>query len=120
MTAKRIRDLLIEIAIAVVLVTAYVAYLMKYNPRGGYNWTPITQAMNTAIVFGYVIWWCRFAWRTFQFWVAIGGLLLVHAALYIFVIGYTRHLPLSIYSLLDVVEITLFMRLLTKLSFEKK
>jgi hypothetical protein len=113
--AKRIRNIAIETSIAVVLVTAFVVYLFKSHSGGNRNWTPIVQIGNTAIVFGFLIPWFRHAWGRAIFWAALGALLMGHAAMYVFVIGPIRRLPLASYALLNVIELVIFTVILGKL-----
>ena len=113
---KRIRDIAIETLVAVALVAAFVVYEIKTHSGTSRDWTPIVQIGNTALVFGYVISWFRFAWRRTVFWVVIGTLLFGHAAVYVFILGRIEHLPLAYYALLDAIEFALFGRILGNLT----
>jgi hypothetical protein len=120
MTLSRIRDIAIETAVAVALVTAFVVYLFRSHSGGDRNWTPIVQIGNTAIVFGFLVPWFRHAWGRVTFWAALSALLLGHAAIYVLVIGPIRQLPLAYYALLNVIELVLFTRILAKLTAERQ
>lgn len=118
--AKRIRDIVIETSLAVVLVAAFMVYLFKSHSGGNRNWTPIVQIGNTVIVFGFLIPWFRHAWGSIVFWAALGTLLMGHAAMYVLVIGPIRQVPLSFYALLNVIELVLFTGILGKLFAERQ
>jgi hypothetical protein len=50
---KWVRDLAIETLIAIILVSAYVAYLFLRPIESRLDWRLIFQAVNTAMVFGF-------------------------------------------------------------------
>jgi hypothetical protein len=111
---KRIRDLAIETLIAIILVSAYVAYLFLRPKESSLDWQLISQAVNTAIVFGFVIAWFRHAWKSFLFWAVVAIFLLGHAA-YKLLAGHSQHWPLAYYVLLNAIELALFSQILNKL-----
>jgi hypothetical protein len=112
---KRIRELIIETLIAVILVTAFVVYLFmvpKENRPNGI-WMPLV--LNTAIVFGFLISWFRHAWKSAQYWAVLVVLLVCHSAVYISVLHRIGHLPLIIYVAANSAELVLFSWILWKL-----
>ncbi len=112
---KRIRDLIIETLIAVILVAAFVVYLFmvpKENRANG-MWVPLV--LNTAIVFGFLISWFRHAWKSSQYWAVLLVLLLCHSAVYVFALRRIGYFPLIIYVMADSAELVLFSRILWKL-----
>jgi hypothetical protein len=53
---KRVRDIFLEIVIAVALVIWGIIYVASH-PRGTLNWGRIAMAGNTLVVFGFLISW---------------------------------------------------------------
>jgi hypothetical protein len=115
---KRIRDLVIETLIAVILVTAYVVYLFKVPKGSRLNWGWAPLAVNTLIVFGFLISWFRYAWKTTRYWAILGMLLLCHCAAYIFALQRVGRFPLIFYVVVNSAELVLFSRILWKFSAE--
>jgi hypothetical protein len=113
---KRIRDLIIETLIAVILVTAFVVYLFMVPKGSRPNWGWAALAVNTIIVFGFLISSFRHAWMTAQYWVVLGMLLLCHSAAYTYALHRVGHLPLIFYVLMNSAELALFSRILWKFS----
>ena len=113
-TMKRVRDIAIETLIAIVLVSAFVAYLFTRPKESNLDWQRIAQVVNTMIVFGFLISWFRQAWRKFLFWTLITMLLLGHLAAYGFLLGRVPHVPFGYYALLNVIELGLFSQILSK------
>jgi uncharacterized membrane protein HdeD (DUF308 family) len=113
---KRIRDLIIEILIAVILVTALVVYFFMVPKESRPNSAWVALAVNTAIVFGFLISWFRPSWKSAQYWVVLGLLMLCHSAVYIFTLHRVAHFPLIYYVATNSVELVLFSRILSKWS----
>lgn len=113
--ASRIKGLAIETIFAVALVTCFVVYLFKSHSGGQRDWTSFVQIANTAIVFGFLISWCRHAWRRLSFWAVVGALLFIHVAVYVVVFRRIQHLGLVYYGLFDALEIAFFTRILLHL-----
>jgi len=113
---KRTRDLIIEAVIAVILVTAFIVYLLLVPKDNRLNLGWVALAVNTAIVFGFLISWFRQAWKTARYWVVLGMLLLCHSAAYIDALHRVGHLPLIFYLLMNSAELALFSRILWKYS----
>jgi hypothetical protein len=112
---KRIRDIILETIIAVVLVVAFLMYVIKtHDPTKVRNWVPIIQIGNTALVFGLLIQWFRYAWRKAKFWALLCVFLLGHTAVYI-LLGRSHQLPLFYYAVLDLCELVVFERVIAKL-----
>jgi F0F1-type ATP synthase assembly protein I len=114
---KRIKDIAIETLIAVVLVGAFVAYLLASPTKGrNLDWRLISNFVNTLVVFGFLISWFRHAWRNVSFWAMLTVLLIGHIAAYAFALGRVQHLPLVFYAVLNVIELTVFTRILRMVS----
>ena len=114
---KRIRDLALEVAIAITIVGGFTAYLWTHPRGAGLDWKWIALIGNTATVFGFVIWWFRDAWSTLVFWAGVLVLMAAHLAFFAFVLRRIDSLPLAYYSLFNVAEWVLvvpIMRWLTR------
>ena len=111
---KRVRDLFLEIVIAVALVTWGIIYVASH-PRGSLNWGHIAMAGNTVVVFGFLISWFRQEWKRLVFWTALVVLLLGHTAIYILVVSRFYDFPLAYYVLINSLEMALFTVILRKL-----
>lgn len=110
--SKRIRDLIVEVLIAIVLVTGLIAYKVQH-PNTEINWTRIALILNTAIVFGYLIAWFRDAWTRILFWAWLIAALLAHVAVYVLVLDRIGNFPLVYYAFLnagELIVVTLFLR----------
>jgi hypothetical protein len=111
---KRVRNIFLEVVIAVALVTGGIIYVATH-PRGGLNWGCIALAGNTVVVFGFLISWFRQEGKRLVFWTALVVLLLGHTAVYVFVLSHVRDFPLAYYVLLNSMELALFTAILRKL-----
>jgi hypothetical protein len=98
------------------LVTGFVVYLFKSHSDRQRDWTSFVQIANTAIVFGFLISWCRHAWRRLSFWTVVGALLFIHAAVYVFIFRRMQHLGLIYYAVFDAFELAFFTRILLDLA----
>jgi hypothetical protein len=105
---------LIETVIAIILVTAFLAYLFTLPPGTSPDWRHIALALNTATVFGFLISWFRQAWNRLVFWATMTVLLLGHTATYFLVIGRIQEWPLAYYVALNPFELALFAPILRK------
>jgi hypothetical protein len=115
--AKRVREIVIETLIGVVLVSAFVAYLFVSPTKGqNINWRLVAIIVNTLIVFGFLVSWFRHTWRNAFFWAAFTILLLGHLAIYAIILGRIQHLPFVYYAVLNVIELAVFTRILRRLS----
>jgi hypothetical protein len=110
---KRVRDIFLEIVIAVALVIWGIIYVA--SPRGTLNWDRIAIASNTVVVFGFLISWFRQEWKRLVFWIALVVLLLGHTAIYILVISRFYVVPLAYYVVFNSMEMALFTGILRKL-----
>jgi hypothetical protein len=111
---KRVRDIFLEVVIAVSLVTGGIIYVASH-PRDSLNWGRIALAGNTVVVFGFLISWFRQEWKRLVFWVAMVVLLLGHTAIYILVLSHVHDFPLAYYVVLNSMELALFTVILRKL-----
>lgn len=107
-SGKRAMELLLEILIAVILVTAFVTYLFTLPKGTTLNWQRIALVVNTAVVFGLLISWFRNGWKNLAFWATITVLLLGHTAAYLFVLNRIEGYPLAYYVIANPVELALF------------
>lgn len=104
--AKRLRDLFIETAIAIALVVSLLVFTFEH-PRTPINWNGVALLVNTAIVFGYLIAWFRYAWRRSRFWMWLGALLVGHLVICIFVLSHLGQVPSVFYALASVGELAI-------------
>jgi len=111
---KRVRDIFLEVVIAVALVTGGIIYVASH-PRGSLNWGRIALAGNTVVVFGFLISWFRQEWKRLVFWTALVVLLLGHTAIYIAVLSRVHDFPLAYYVVLNSMELALFTAILRRL-----
>jgi hypothetical protein len=111
---KRVRDIFLEIVIAVALVIWGIIYVASH-PRGTLNWGRIAIAGNTLVVFGFLISWFRQEWKRLVFWTALVVLLLGHTAIYILVLSRVHDFPLAYYVVFNSMEMVLFTGILRKL-----
>ena len=111
---KRLRDIFLEVVIAVVLVTGIVVYAATH-PRDNLNWGLIALAGNTLVIFGFLISWFRAAWRRPVFWAVLAVLLLGHTAAYVLFLTRVPDFPLGYYIVLNSMELVLFTAILEKL-----
>lgn len=112
---KRIRDIILEALIAILLITAFAVYVIKtHDATKVRNWTPVIQLGNTALVFGFLIQWFRYAWSRSTFWAALSVLLLVHIAVYMLLLARIHQFPLVYYALLGACELGVFERILVR------
>jgi uncharacterized membrane protein YfcA len=118
--ARRIRDIAVETSIAVVLVTAFVAYLFRLPKGSSLDWRRIAEIINTMVVFGFLSSWFRHAWRNSLFWIALTVLLLIHFAAYAFVLGRIQHWPSAYYIVLNAIELALFTQILSRLPLKRE
>lgn len=105
--AKRLRDLLIETAIAIALVASLAVFRFEH-PRTPINWNRVALLVNTAFVFGYLIAWFRYAWRRSRFWMWLGVLLAGHLVISIFVYSHLEQVPFVFYAIASVGELAIF------------
>ena len=111
---KRVRDIFLEVVIAVALVTGGLIYVASH-PRGSLNWGRIALAGNTVVVFGFLISWFRQEWKRLVFWTSLVVLLLGHTAIYIAVLSRVHDFPLAYYVVLNSMELALFTAILRRL-----
>jgi hypothetical protein len=113
-SGKRARGLMLEILIGLVLVTAFVAYLFSLPKGTKLNWQRIALVLNTFVVFGFLISWFRHQWKRLDFWATMTVLLLIHTAVYLFVLSRTEGWRLAGYVMADPAELALFAPVLRK------
>lgn len=101
--SHRIRDWLLYVAIAVLIVISLFMFAI-YQARAGrpanlpVKW--LGFASMTAIVFGYAIRVCRQLWREPKFWVFLGLFFAVHSGLGVLFLMKTARVPLLVYAML--------------------
>ncbi len=100
---KRIRDLAIEILIAIALVVGLIAYVSSH-PGTELDWRRIALILNTAVVFGFVISWFRNFWGRLVFWTVLMVLLLIHLAIFSLALRRMEALPTIYYTFIDAAE----------------
>ena len=112
---KKALDLSLATLIAVVLVTAYVVYLFNVPRDRRPDSRLIALAVNTTIVFGFLLSWLRHQWKSSRFWVVLGLLFFCHIALFAILLRRIEHVPLATYVLTNSVELAIFSGILWKL-----
>ncbi len=87
----RIRDIGLEVVIAVVLVVAvlYVAIHSNLPEEVFFRWFGLAVA--TAITFGYPLAWYRRYWHDSRFWISWAALLALHLLIYVAVLLRVTH-----------------------------
>lgn len=111
---RRVRDIVLEVLVALGLVIGGIVYVASH-PGNRLNWGWIGLGGNTAVVFGFLIAWCRTAWKRLAFWITLTGLFVGHTAAYLFVLHRIKEWPLALYVVLNAVELVLFMSIFRKL-----
>jgi hypothetical protein len=114
--SKRIRDLIIEIVVATTLIAGVVIYGFSLPPGTRVDARPFALVGNTAVVFGFVIYWFRGGVKKLAFWVATLGFLAVHVALYYFVVARIQPFPTLYYVPLDMLELAFILPLMPRLT----
>lgn len=112
---ERMRALVVETVVAVVLVTAFVVYLFTLPKDTTLNWQRIALVLNTLVVFGFLVSWFRDALKLLSFWATLSMLLLGHVAAYLFFLGHTEGWPLAYYIVLNPMELVIFTPILKKI-----
>ena len=105
--SRRIKDWLLYIAIAVVIVISVWMFAMHQAEDGRLSELPLKWlgfAGMTAIVFGYAIRGCRQSWEKQKFWVLMGLFFAIHCGLGVFVLLRVPVMPLVFYAVLTGIE----------------
>jgi hypothetical protein len=110
--AKRIKEIAIETLIAVILVVAFLSYVLKTALHGAMDWTPVLLILTTGVVFGCLASWFRFAWSETKFWLSFVGLLVVHITTILLILKYTARPPAGLVGLMVAIELVAFNRVL--------
>ncbi len=103
----RIKDWLLYVAIAVLIVVSIWMFAMHQARSGGspnlaLKW--LGFAGMTVIVFGYSIRACRRLWGKQRFWLFLGAFFVVHSGLGMFVLLRVSTVPLVLYAVLIAIE----------------
>jgi hypothetical protein len=114
--SKRIRNLVIEIVVAATLVAGIVVYGFSLPPGTRVDARPLALVGNTVLVFGFVIYWFRGAWKKLAFWAVTFGLFAAHVSLYYFVVSRIQPFPTLYYVPLDMLELALILPLMPRLT----
>ena|ERR1700682_1093819 len=115
----RLRDLILNMLVAAILVTAFVVYLFTVPEERRLNGMWIPLVLNTAIVFGFLISWFRYAWRNVRYWTVLALLIIFHVAAYVFALRRVGHLPSIAYVAANAAELAVFSQILWKLPSER-
>lgn len=100
----RIRDLSLEVAIALAIVGA-ILYAAGHSPpdhKADFRWIGLVGM--TAITFGYPLRWYRRHWGRLPFWFVWGGLLAAHVATYVVVLLTVRHFGYMWFAIIGPLE----------------
>jgi hypothetical protein len=106
----RIKDWLLYVAIAVLIVISVWMFAMHQVRTGGSPNLPLKWlgfAGMTAVVFGYAIRACRRSWSEQKFWVLVGLFFAVHSILGVIVLTKVPTVPLVVYAILTGPEYVL-------------
>jgi hypothetical protein len=101
--SRRIRDWLLYVGIAVVIVVSAILYGAHQGMTGGSAELPLKWigfAGMTGIVFGYAIKACRPLWRRQKFWLVLGCFFVIHCGLGAFVLMRVPVVPLLLFGML--------------------
>jgi hypothetical protein len=104
---RRIRDWLLYVAIALLIVISVWMFAVHQARTGGSPNLPLKWlgfAGMSAIVFGYAIRACRQSWGKQKFWKLLGLFFAVHSGLGVFVLLRVPVVPLVLYALLTGIE----------------
>ena len=114
MWIKRVRTLLIEIAIGL----AMVATAILYATYGPFRWLPhrkwISLAILTSGVWGVAVWWYRERWRQPILWVAMTLLFALHIGAYYLVLIRLKEFPPLLSALSCPLELLVILPILGK------
>jgi hypothetical protein len=105
--SRRIKDGLLYVAIAVMIVISVWMFAMHQARTGGSPNLPLKWlgfGGMTAIVFGYAIRACRQSWGKQKFWALLGLFFAVHSGLGVFVLLRVPVVPLLLYGVLTGIE----------------
>jgi hypothetical protein len=105
--SRRIKDWLLYVAIAVLIVISVWMFAMHQARTGGSPNLPLKWlgfVGMTAIVFGYAIRACRQSWGKQKFWALLGLFFAVHSGLGVFVLLRVPVVPLVLYAVLTGIE----------------
>jgi uncharacterized membrane protein YhhN len=112
---RRVRDIALEVLIAMILVGAFVAYILSAPKGSKVDFRPIGVLVNAIVVFGFLISWFRWTRRNVRFWAILTIFLLAHIVVYIILFRHVQELPTSNYAIFSLLELGLFSFVLTKL-----
>jgi hypothetical protein len=86
MTSKRFLDFAVYVAIAIVVIPLLLWALIAADPSDGVlsTWIPFTG--NTALIFGFTVYYHRAFLRRVSFWGLIFALLFVHTSVFLAVL----------------------------------
>lgn len=109
MTGKRVRDLLIYIAIALAIGLGIAWYAYSGRPRESdviARWGGL--AVNTVVLFEYLIRESKGAWRAPAFWVAILAMLAAHLVVFAEILLRAREWKVLWFLVMYPIEIPIF------------
>jgi hypothetical protein len=101
-------------------VGGFVAYLFSTTKGHDVSLFPLIVMVNTAIVFGYLLSWFRPSVKRLRFWATVGVFLLLDLVAYYFLLYRAVRIPLVVFALIDLGELTVFSQLLRKVLSGRK
>jgi|GEM_PF-901551 hypothetical protein len=119
-TMKRLLDFGLAVVVAVILVIAYVVYLFSLPAGTTLDWKRVAFASNAIAIVGFLVYWCRAAWRSLWLWVTIAIVLLANCSLYWIVLRQVDRVPLIYYTILLPIELLLSLTLLSRFGIVPK
>ena len=111
---KRLLDFLLYIAISILLIGVLSFVSIAHR---GLDWKWLGLSVNTALVFGFLVYWFRNQWRSFRFWSVLLALLVIHCLVLVIFLQRIDKFPLSWYVLLNSAEWYLMVGILIRLRF---
>jgi hypothetical protein len=117
--SKRIRDVLLEVVSVTVLLSGAIAYVVMH-PKATLNWGAAAFAVNTIVVFGFLISWFRQEWKRLVFWTVLIVVLLLQWLIYVSAFQrLSSNIPLIYYTFFDTVELALIVPILSAILVHK-
>lgn len=90
-TKRRLRDLSLEILIAVAIVACALLWANSVPPHAAFPTKWVGLIVFTAVAFGDTLQSCKRHWRLARFWLAFTTLLLLHSVIFALVLLRAEH-----------------------------
>lgn len=106
-SSHRLRDLLLEILIAIAIVVGAITYAAYVPPEKWIDFRWVALAGTTAVTFGYPLRWYRRHLNRPLFWGAWVSMLSLHVAIYVVVLLRVSHFGYLWFAIITPAEWTL-------------